>query len=286
MVPPGRKLDERGEWGRAGRELVDYTLPKDLQPTHGKYSSCQILIPPGRSFYDRDVKPDLMYHTQWELIYGPTSAKDLKDTGRPAPHSSLEFVLPHAAVTSPRKNITMPASHVSLRRSVETMRSWEEGMPPLPPPESARAAPPDAAVPGIPVTMAEVMMLRDGRGPRSTQALAPSLVTAVQSARLLKENPGLPEGERTSRMRALSLACNSPTQRSSVSRAVGSVRGAVNVLSNSLKATVDTSKYLSALHDARAGSLMAAVGGTPAALRRSLRARLETAGGGGTRARE
>ena len=123
--------------------------------------------------------------------------------------------------------------------------------------------------------MAEVVMLRDGRGPKSTTALAPAIANAVASARLLKERGGeVPEWERTARMSALAGAI-SPSQRASVTRAVASIAGAEHVLASRVKAKVDTSKYLRTLRMAKEGSLTASFGGTMAGLRRGLKARAD-----------
>jgi len=124
--------------------------------------------------------------------------------------------------------------------------------------------------------MAEVVMLRDGRGPKqATTALAPAIANAVASARLLKERgEDIPEWERSARMAALAGAI-SPSQRASVTRAVSSIAGAEQVLSSRVKAKVDTSKYLKTLRMAKEGSLTASFGGTMAGLRRGLKARAD-----------
>jgi hypothetical protein len=306
LIPPGKaflprdeKLPEkRVQWeiaAAANGTLLSLDT-KDLQKTKGAFASCTFVIPPERKFTPRDLTSVQPYQTQWELPE-PGLVMFQKDIGLARTQgkvSQFDFEPASVAlsVTSSRKNVELPSPHVGLRAYVESPRGALAGAPeptlhppPLPQPGTSRSAPLEAhalgAAPTIPSTMAEVIMLRDGRGGAPKAALGQGLSNAVVSARALEKSGGaMPQWERRARMALIGsvLAPAGGSQRQTVASAVGHVRSAEATLRRHRLTSVDTSKYDAALRDAREGSLMATLGGTPAALRRSLCARREALG--------
>jgi hypothetical protein len=284
------------------------TMPLDLQRTAPRmtYAACQFLVPPDRSYTARDEARPRSGATQWEVPAAGTVLfqKDLGTARARGAHSSLEFLVATSPVQSSRRNVEVPSEHVALRAYVEAPRGLLPSAgaaaaaaagagaaaaalqaPALPAPGTARAPPPEAPLPGasapgaLHATMAEVLMLRDGRGPGARAALPRGMADAVAAARIVQASgAALSEGERRARIAQMGAVLAPGAQRAAVAAALGAVQRADAVLAaNRLKA-VDTRKYDSALRAAREGSLMASTGGTPAGLRRSLTARREALG--------
>jgi hypothetical protein len=306
VIPPDRKFDAPAQPPSTPQWEINpnIVLPKDFQRTapRMKFASYQFLVPPGKDFAPRDEAPLLRAGaTQWELPPAGTllSPKDLGSARAHGLHSPLEFLVHTSPVQSSRRNVEVPAEHAKLRAAAAEaprgLRSSSGGsgseaggallpLPPLPAPGTARAAPPEpssasAGAGAVPPTMAEIIMLRDGRGPALTSALPRALADAVAAARLVATGgAAMGEGERGARMAQVGAVLAGGAQRSAVAAAVGTVQAADAVLRAHRLRALDTRRYEAALCAAREGGLMAACGGTPAALRRTMTARREALG--------
>jgi hypothetical protein len=296
-VPPGRfKRAQRlapqlPQW--EPHDPLTFKCPQDFQRTNMTFSSLTFVVPPTRTFTARDLPAPAAGGTQWEPcpLSQSLCPKDIGSARTLSARSSLEFSA--AAYASqqlpPSQAGAPPSAHALLRSFVEQPRGLASSgislpLPALPAPGSARAAVPEAeAGAPLPVTMCEVVMLRDGRGPPAGRLapLPPALASAVAAARLLAASgEGMGAGERQAR--TLQAGALVPTQghRGSVGQAMGRVQQARAAAQAGRLRAVDLSSMRAALLQAREGSLMGACGGTPAALRRALAGRLGGGGGG------